>query len=79
MQAIISDQTKKTVGLEDSYKVEIYSRATKLRLEFDTEMLDGLKNLLSVATENGCKWKKLVKDETTGKWSKVPVETQPLQ
>ena len=78
MQAIISDQTKKTIGLEDSYKVEIYSRATKLRLEFDTEMLDNLSSLLKVAVDNGCQWKKLVKG-SDGKWSKVPVETQPLQ
>ncbi len=79
MQAIISDVTGQTVPKELSYKLEIYSRSTGLRLEMDLENHRELMNFITLARKNGQQWKKLVKDENTGKWSKVPVETEPLQ
>ena len=78
MDAIISDLTGKTVAKVQSYKVDVFNRSTGCHLEFDTETQKELMEMLSLAIQNGQKWYKITKNQDTGKWERLKIETQPI-
>lgn len=67
---IISDLTGKSLRSDVTYKVSVYSRGSKVHLDFDCEMVDELRTLLKLARQNGCIWYALQKNED-GKWERV--------
>lgn len=71
--AIISDITGKTIKMDSSYKVSIYSRGQKVHLDFDCEFVAELQTLCKLALKNGAKWYQLIKSDD-GKWSRKEVE-----
>ena len=75
MDTLNSDITGKPITKEMSYKVDIFNRSTGLHIEIDAskEELEEEKffNGVQLAIQNGRKWYKLTKNNSTGRWDKV--------
>ena len=68
----MNDVNGKAIATNESVKVEIYNRSTKLRKSFDCSFAD-VKSLLATKGVKKIDWYKLEKDEA-GKWQRLSVD-----
>ncbi len=72
--AKISDTTGKVIKKDLCYSIKIKALGQNVTMPMDTEMNAQLKNLLSLAVQNGCKWS--VWDQDIKKY--VPADKEHL-
>lgn len=74
--AVMDDLNEgKVIKSDLSYKVSVYSRGQKVHIDFDCTF-DPIKDMVSLAVQGGCKWYKLVKDDS-GKWTREEQGGEP--